>query len=72
MPNCPNCGTWNPDDKTVCWRCQTEMPKPQEKKQRTTRRVAGLPLYLWIAMVFFIVMLVASQCFVSEITRIVG
>jgi predicted nucleic acid-binding Zn ribbon protein len=72
MPNCPNCGTWNPDDKTVCWRCQTELPKPQEKKKKTPRRFAGLPLYLWIAMVFFIVMLIASQCFVSELTRLAG
>ena len=35
MPDCPNCGTWNPDDKLVCWRCQTELPKPQPKKKET-------------------------------------
>jgi predicted nucleic acid-binding Zn ribbon protein len=72
MPNCTNCGTWNPDDKTACWRCQTVLPKPQEKKKRTQRRFAGLPLYLWVAMVFFVVMLIASQCFVSELTRFTG
>jgi predicted nucleic acid-binding Zn ribbon protein len=72
MPNCPNCGTWNPDDKQVCWRCQTDLPRPQEKKKRTQRRFAGLPLYLWIAMVFFIVMLISAQCFVSEMTRMAG
>jgi hypothetical protein len=48
------------------------LPKPQEKKTRTQRRFAGLPLYLWVAMVFFVVMLVASQCFVSELTRLSG
>lgn len=72
MPNCPNCGTWNPDDKQVCWRCQTALPKPQEKAKRTPRRFAGLPLYLWLAMVFFVVMMVAVQCFSNELQRVAG
>lgn len=72
MPNCPNCGTWNPDDKQICWRCQTELPKPIEKKTRTQRRFAGLPLYLWIVMIFFFVMLFASRCFVTELSRLGG
>lgn len=72
MANCPNCGTWNPDDKTVCWRCQTTLPKPVEKKPRTTRRFAGLPLYLWIAMVFFVIMLISVQCFVDQMVRVAG
>ncbi len=32
--NCPNCNTWNPEDKEVCWRCQHELPKVQEKKKK--------------------------------------
>lgn len=72
MPNCPNCNTWNPDDKSVCWRCQTVLPKPQEKKKRTVRRFAGVPLYLWMAMVFFFVMLVATTCFVNGFNRLSG
>jgi predicted nucleic acid-binding Zn ribbon protein len=72
MANCSNCGTWNPDDKTVCWRCQTALPRPIEKKQRTPRRFAGLPLYLWIAMVFFVIMMIAVQCFAGEFNRLVG
>jgi predicted nucleic acid-binding Zn ribbon protein len=72
MPNCTNCGTWNPDDKNICWRCQTVLPKPVEKKVRTQRRFAGLPLYLWIVMIFFFIMLFASRCFVTEISRLAG
>lgn len=72
MPNCPNCQTWNPDDKPVCWRCQTELPKPQPKKTRTTRRFMGMPYYLWIALVFFLLMLLTSRCFVTEISRMGG
>lgn len=66
MANCPNCNTWNPDDKTICWRCQAELPKPQEKAKKTVRRFAGLPLYLWMAMVFFVVMMLATRCFVNQ------
>lgn len=72
MPNCTNCGTWNPDDRHDCWRCQTVLPKPPEKKQRTQRRFAGLPLYLWIVMIFFFIMLFAGRCFVTELSRFAG
>ena len=41
--DCPKCGTWNPDDKQVCWRCQTEMPKPVEIKKSKPRIFLGLP-----------------------------
>ena len=46
--DCPKCGTWNPDDKRVCWRCQAEMPKPVEKKQRKPRFFLGLPIWSWV------------------------
>lgn len=72
MPDCPNCDTWNPDDKQVCWRCQTELPKPVEKMKKTTRRFAGLPLYFWVAMVFFVIMMISVQCFATELSRVAG
>ena len=71
MPDCPQCHTWNPDDKTICWRCQTELPRPQAKKS-TRRRFAGVPLSLWLAIVFFVVMLIAVQCFAMQYTRMAG
>lgn len=63
MPDCPNCGTWNPDDKVVCWRCQTELPKPVQKKKREPIRIAGLSIWIWVAVALFAVMFVATQCF---------
>ncbi len=51
MPDCPQCGTWNPDDKQVCWRCQTPLPKPEPRRTRgPERRILGLPYWLWIVM----------------------
>jgi predicted nucleic acid-binding Zn ribbon protein len=59
MPNCPSCGTWNPDDKRVCWRCQTELPKPppQKKKRQLTSNyiliIALIMILVWFAVQFF-------------------
>lgn len=63
MPNCPACGTWNPDDKHVCWRCQAELPKPTPQKPKRRTQVAGLPLWMWLALILFLMVLVLGQCF---------
>ncbi len=49
--DCPKCGTWNPDDKRVCWRCQAELPKPVEKKKRAPTLFLGLPVWVWIMLI---------------------
>ena len=67
MPNCPNCGTWNPDDKMVCWRCQNELPRPVAKKPRKPNQFLGLSLWLWLAIAFFVVMIASGQCLVQRI-----
>jgi hypothetical protein len=59
--DCPECGTWNPDDKLVCWRCQTELPKPVEKKIRKPRIFLGLPLWAWVMLVIMLVFFVVTQ-----------
>jgi|YNPNPStandDraft_1061719.scaffolds.fasta_scaffold40968_2 predicted nucleic acid-binding Zn ribbon protein len=61
--NCPKCGTWNPDDKRVCWRCQTELPKPVEKKKARAPAVfLGLPTWAWVMLGALLVFWVATQC----------
>lgn len=63
MPNCTKCNTWNPDDKTFCWRCNAELPKPVVKPKKTTRTVAGLPLWMWLLLTIFFASLLLGQCF---------
>ncbi len=70
MPDCPNCGTWNPEDKTVCWRCQTEMPKPQQKKERKQLRILGLPWWMFLAVIFFIIMILANRWLTTAIVQL--
>lgn len=53
MATCPNCGTWNPDDKRVCWRCQTPLPKPEPKRPRGRALYLGLPLWVWVLLALF-------------------
>jgi len=60
--DCPKCGTWNPDDKRVCWRCQTEMPKPVEKKAKKPAIFLGLPVWMWVVLVVMMVVWIAVQC----------
>lgn len=61
--NCLKCGTWNPDDKHACWRCQAELPKPTEpKKKRAQPMFLGLPLWSWGAIVLFFIVMFAGQC----------
>lgn len=60
--NCTKCNTWNPDDKQVCWRCQAELPKPVEKKPKRTLTFGGLPVWMWIALAIFFVVMVLGQC----------
>jgi hypothetical protein len=61
MPDCPNCGTWNPDDKTLCWRCQSELPKPVPTKPKRANFL-GLPTWAWVVLVLFFVMTTFGQC----------
>jgi hypothetical protein len=59
--DCPKCGTWNPDDKQVCWRCQTAMPKPVEKKKRKPIYILGLPLWSWAVLILMLISVFAFQ-----------
>jgi predicted nucleic acid-binding Zn ribbon protein len=59
--DCPKCGTWNPDDKRVCWRCQTELPKPVEKKKRKPIYFLGLPLWSWAVLALMLISVFAFQ-----------
>ena len=60
--DCPNCGTWNPDDKNVCWRCQTPLPKPEEKKKRKSFTIFGLPAWIVIALALLLLLPTLMQC----------
>ena len=63
--DCSNCKTWNPDDKEVCWRCQTPLPKPKPPKER---RQGGFPSWMWLLIVAFFAMTLLSQWFFSPLT----
>lgn len=58
--NCPNCGTYNPDERDVCWRCDKPLPKRKEVKKRDPQKSAQMWLYVAIA-VFFLIS-IAQAC----------
>lgn len=59
--DCPNCGVYNPEERTVCWRCDTELPKPQPTKKKDPasgmRRmwiIIGIVLVAWIVITWLL------------------
>ncbi|MCR4405413.1 MAG: hypothetical protein NUW24_00595 [Anaerolineae bacterium] len=58
--DCPNCGTWNPDDKIRCWRCNAELPKPEPPQKKKAALNAA---WLWI-LIAAIILCTLAQCFV--------
>ena len=61
--NCENCSTWNPDDKTKCWRCGVELPKPPEPKKR---RQVNSQTWVWVVAILFFVVTMLIQCDVFQ------
>jgi uncharacterized membrane protein YvbJ len=67
--DCPNCGVYNPEDRVVCWRCDHELPKPEEPKKRKTdaaramRRMwilVAIVLIIWILLAFLLPLLMGG------------
>ncbi|MCB0042845.1 MAG: hypothetical protein KDE23_24335 [Caldilinea sp.] len=59
--NCPNCNTWNPEDKEVCWRCQAPLPKPKPSKKKGA--MGGFSNWMWILIIVLFAMTILAQCF---------
>ena len=66
--DCPNCGVYNPEDRTVCWRCDLELPKPKEPKkkrdpaqaQRRMWIIIGAVLVIWILLTWLLPMILGG------------
>lgn len=57
--DCPDCGTWNPEDKLRCWRCGADLPEPAAPKQRRKGRSQA---WLWVAAILFLIGATLVQC----------
>jgi len=58
--NCPSCGTYNPEDREVCWRCDKPLPKPKPQKKKDPQKTARTWLYVAIAV--FLVITILQTC----------
>jgi predicted nucleic acid-binding Zn ribbon protein len=57
--NCPNCGTYNPEDRTVCWRCDKELPKPQPPKKKNPQ---ATQVWLYVLVAVFLLFTILQSC----------
>jgi hypothetical protein len=51
--DCPNCGVYNPAERTVCWRCDQELPKPKQPKKKMDQ--AARMRRMWIIIVVVLI-----------------
>jgi len=58
--DCPYCGVYNPAGRVVCWRCDRELPKPQEKKKR--KSFWSGRSWLYVAMAVLLVLSLLQFC----------
>ncbi|MDY7040267.1 MAG: hypothetical protein SVX38_05335 [Chloroflexota bacterium] len=61
--DCPNCGTWNPDDKIRCWRCNFELPKPEPTNKK---QAAFNTTWLWVIVIVVMLLCTLAQCFILQ------
>lgn len=59
--DCPNCGTWNPNDKKQCWRCDAPLPEPEEPKKK--RKPIS---WIWWAVILFVLFTLAQACWAFQ------
>ncbi|MCB0200297.1 MAG: hypothetical protein KDI03_09535 [Anaerolineae bacterium] len=46
------------------------MPKPQQKKERKQLRILGLPWWMFLAVIFFIIMILANRWLTTAIVQL--
>ena len=49
---CPSCGTYNPEGRETCWRCDKELPTPKPQKKKDPQKSAQMWLYVAIVVFF--------------------
>jgi len=58
--DCPNCGAYNPEGRTRCWRCDRELPKQPPPKRRDPQKSART--WLYVAVLLFTFATVFRMC----------
>lgn len=56
--DCPYCKVYNPEERTVCWRCDRPLPKPVVKKKRQLTSQQ----WLYIIVVVMLILMFANMC----------
>jgi hypothetical protein len=58
--DCPNCGTYNPEGRDRCWRCDKELPPPKPERKKNPQKSAQT--WLYVAVAIFAVVTVLQMC----------
>ena len=64
--DCPECHTWNPDDRLRCWRCNATLPAPEPPKKRRINRQT----WIWIVFIVLFLLSILIRCAVIGIDAV--
>ncbi|MHB0877629.1 MAG: hypothetical protein ACYC5O_16450 [Anaerolineae bacterium] len=59
--DCPNCGTYNPENRTQCWKCDELLPVKKETKRRDQQSGRMSP-WTWIVLAVLGAVWVLGMC----------
>jgi len=58
---CPNCGAYNPEGRTLCWKCDEPLPsKPERPKRR--EQVGRMSPWTWAILIILGAIWIFGQC----------
>ncbi len=58
---CPNCGAYNPEDRTQCWKCDDLLPLKKEERPKQAQP-GRMSMLTWVVLVVLGAIYMFNQC----------
>lgn len=59
--DCPNCGAYNPEDRTQCWKCDDLLPTKKEQS-KPKQQPGRMSMWTWIVLIILGALWFLAQC----------
>lgn len=58
---CPNCGAYNPEDRTQCWKCDDLLPSKREER-KPENQPGRMSMLTWVVLIVLGAVYLFNQC----------
>lgn len=58
---CPNCGAYNPEDRTQCWKCDDLLPVKKEERPKQNQP-GRMSMLTWVVLIVLGAIYMFNQC----------